>query len=163
MISGSLTTVAPRRFSLDLLRPIFILLAAVLAVLVILPLFWLLYYSFLDDTGAATLENFKSLVTDPAMRRSFLLAVVMAAAVGLVSCAVATPMAWLVARTDLPGRNVVRALVTASFVTPPFLGAIAWELLAAPNSGLINQLYRWLFGLDADSYLFNIYSFEGLI
>jgi iron(III) transport system permease protein len=48
-------------------------------------------------------------------------------------------------------------------VTPPFLGAIAWELLAAPNSGLINQLYRWLFGLDADSYLFNIYTFEGLI
>jgi iron(III) transport system permease protein len=132
-------------------------------VLVILPLFWLLYYSFLDDTGAATLDNFASLVTDPTMRRAFLLAVVMAAAVGLVSCAVATPMAWLVARTDLPGRNIVRALVTASFVTPPFLGAIAWELLAAPNSGLINQLYRWLFGLDADSYLFNIYTFEGLI
>ena len=33
-------------------------------------------------------------------------------------------------------------LVMASFVTPPFLGAIAWELLAAPNSGLLNQLYR---------------------
>jgi hypothetical protein len=35
-----------------------------------------------------------------------------------------------VARSDLPGRGVVRALVTASFVTPPFLGAIAWEILA---------------------------------
>ena len=37
-------------------------------------------------------------------------------------------------------------LVMASFVTPPFLGAIAWELLAAPNSGLLNQLYRELTG-----------------
>jgi iron(III) transport system permease protein len=149
--------------SVDLSRPVFILLAAVLAVLVILPLFWLLYYSFLDDTGKATLANFASLVTDRAMRRSFLIAVVMAAGVGILSCAVATPMAWLVSRTDLAGRNLVRALVTASFVTPPFLGAIAWELLAAPNSGLINQLYRWLFGVGADSYLFNIYSLEGLI
>ena len=51
-------------------------------------------------------------------------------------------MGWLVARTDMPLRRTIRALVTASFVTPPFLGAIAWELLAAPNSGLLNQLYR---------------------
>ena len=51
-------------------------------------------------------------------------------------------MGWLVARTDLPFAASIRALVTASFVTPPFLGAIAWELLAAPNSGLLNQLYR---------------------
>jgi iron(III) transport system permease protein len=161
MSSGTIATA--RHFSIDLSRPVFILLAAVLAVLVILPLFWLLYYSFLDDTGAATLANFASLVTDRAMRRSFLIAVVMAAGVGILSCAVATPMAWLVSRTDLPGRNLVRALVTASFVTPPFLGAIAWELLAAPNSGLLNQLYRWLFGIGMDTYLFNIYSLEGLI
>ena len=51
-------------------------------------------------------------------------------------------MGWLVARTDMPLRRTVRALVTASFVTPPFLGAIAWELLAAPNSGLLNKIYR---------------------
>ena len=38
--------------------------------------------------------------------------------------------------------------MTASFVTPPFLGAIAWELLAAPNSGLLNQLYRELTGAE---------------
>ena len=50
-------------------------------------------------------------------------------------------MGWLVARTDMPLRRTVRLLVTASFVTPPFLGAIAWELLAAPNSGLLNQLF----------------------
>ena len=41
--------------------------------------------------------------------------------------------------------------MTASFVTPPFLGAVAWELLAAPNSGLLNQLYRFLTGADPTS------------
>ena len=72
-------------------------------------------------------------------------------------------MGWLVARTDMPLRRTVRALVTASFVTPPFLGAIAWELLAAPNSGLLNKIWRALTGMPQDEYLFNIYSLTGLI
>ena len=57
----------------------------------------------------------------------------------------------------------MRALVTASFVTPPFLGAIAWELLAAPNSGLLNKFYRYLTGAEMGDHIFNIYSMTGLI
>jgi len=57
----------------------------------------------------------------------------------------------------------VRALVMASFVTPPFLGAIAWEILAAPNSGLINVLYRYLSGAESDQHLVDIYTFPGLV
>src|SRR5262249_20470046 len=68
-----------------------------------------------------------------------------------------------VARTDMPLRRTVRALVTASFVTPPFLGAIAWELLAAPNSGLLNKIFRAVTGAPPDEHLFNIYSLAGLI
>ena len=63
----------------------------------------------------------------------------------------------------MPLRRTVRLLVTASFVTPPFLGAIAWELLAAPNSGLLNQLFRDMTGAEADQHLLNIYSFTGLV
>jgi len=48
-------------------------------------------------------------------------------------------------------------------VTPPFLGAVAWELLAAPNSGLLNQLYRFVAGAESDEHLFNIYSMTGII
>src|SRR5262249_62289421 len=40
---------------------------------------------------------------------------------------------------------------------------VAWELLAAPNSGLLNQAYRALTGAPQDDYLFNIYSLAGLI
>ena len=71
------------------------------------------------------------------------------------------PLAWLVARTDIPARRTIRILMTASFVTPPFLGAIAWEILAAPNSGILNRLWRDLAG--AETALFNIYSLPGLI
>src|SRR5437899_4450655 len=63
----------------------------------------------------------------------------------------------------MPGRQTIRALVTASFVTPPFLGAVAWELLAAPNSGLLNQLYRLVTDGEADEHLFDIYSMTGII
>jgi iron(III) transport system permease protein len=148
---------------LDMSRPIFIVLVLVLGLLVVLPLFWLAYYSILDPKGGFTLANFTALVTDPTLRRPFLTALGMALGVGLLSCLIATPLAWLVARSDLPGRSAIRALVTASFVTPPFLGAIAWEILAAPNSGLINVAYRSLFGLEAYEYIVDIYTFEGLV
>jgi len=153
-----------RRSGVDLSIPTFVILSLLLAVLVILPLFWILYYSFRSDSdGSATLENFVALVTDPTLARAYALAIGMATSVGVLSCIVATPMAWLVARTDLPGRNVIRMLVTASFVTPPFLGAIAYEILAAPNTGLINIIYRKLFGLDQSASLVNIYTFSGLV
>ena len=47
-------------------------------------------------------------------------------------------------------------------MTPPFLGAIAWELLAAPNSGMLNVLARGLFGLDDYDYVFDIYTRTGV-
>jgi iron(III) transport system permease protein len=157
-------TAPGRRKRVDLSWPVFGLLALLLSVLVILPLFWLAFYSFRNDRGGGfTLNNYASLVTDPTLLRAYGLAIGMALSVGILSCLVATPLAWLVARTDLPGRRWIRMLVTASFVTPPFLGAIAYEILAAPNSGLVNILYRKLFRLDQSAYLVDIYTFAGLI
>jgi iron(III) transport system permease protein len=153
----------PRRVSVDLSQPIFLLLALVLLVLVVLPLAWLAYYSVTDQAGNLTLANFRALVTDATLRRPFVVAITMALSVGALSCVIATPLAWLVARTDMPGRTLVRGLVTASFVTPPFLGAIAWEILAAPNSGIINAIYRWMFGLDPYEYIVDIYTLTGLV
>ena len=150
-------------FRIDLVRPAFYALAAVLAVLVVLPLAWLGYYSVIDKSGNFTLANFTTLVTEATLRRPFVLAIGMALGVGVLSCVVATPLAWLVSRTNLRGRRVVRALVMASFVTPPFLGAIAWEILAAPNSGLINVLWRHLTGAQQYDVLINIYSLGGLV
>jgi len=49
----------------------------------------------------------------------------------------------------------------ASFVTPPFLGAFAWVMLAGPNAGLLNKLYRSLTG--AEEPLLNIFSMPGLV
>ncbi|HEY6831742.1 MAG TPA: iron ABC transporter permease [Pseudolabrys sp.] len=152
-----------RGFGIDLSKPVLYLFAAILLVLIILPLSWLLIYSFSDAKGAFTLLNFYRLFSESSFFDPLVTTFIIATTSAAICCAVAAPMGWLVARTDLPFGGIVRALVTASFVTPPFLGAIAWELLAAPNSGLLNQIFRTVTGAEQDVHLFNIYSLTGII
>jgi iron(III) transport system permease protein len=152
-----------RKFGLDMSRSVLLAFALILCGLIVMPLSWLVYYAFTDKNGAFTVGNFYRLVADAVFIDPMLTTFMLATLSALICCVVAAPMGWLVARTDMPLRRTVRILVTASFVTPPFLGAIAWELLAAPNSGLLNQLYREITGAPADSHLLNIYSFAGLV
>jgi iron(III) transport system permease protein len=162
----ALATTAPlvrRRTGFDISKPVLLLFAALLIVLIVLPMAWLTVYALSDQTGAFTLANFQRLITDAAFDGPFLTTLALAVLSSVTCCLMAAPMGWLVARTDMPLRRTVRLLVTASFVTPPFLGAIAWELLAAPNSGLLNQLFRDITGSPADQHLLNIYSFAGLV
>jgi iron(III) transport system permease protein len=151
------------RHGFDYTKLVLYTFAAVLVMLIVLPMSWLVYYSLVTKDGAFTLGNFATLINDPTLLDPLITTFTLATSVSLICCAVAAPMGWLVARTDMPFRRTVRLLVTASFVTPPFLGAIAWELLAAPNSGLINKVFRVVTGAESDAVLFNIYSFPGLI
>jgi iron(III) transport system permease protein len=147
----------------DLSLPVLAVLALFLCGLVLLPLGWLVWYSISDKEGAPTFGNFVRLASDPSFTAPYLTAIEIAAGVAAAASAAALPLAWLVARTDLPLRQAIRALVTASFVTPPFLGAIAWEILAAPNSGVLNEWARALFGLGEYDHLFNIYTSAGVV
>lgn len=153
----------PGRLRLDLSGVVLALFATLLVVLVVLPIAWIAIFAFTTKDGIATIANFVAIFSDPAFQEPLVTTLVIAASVGVLCCLVAAPMGWLVARSDMPGRRLVRTLVTASFVTPPFLGAIAWELLAAPNSGLLNQAWRVVAGAPPDQHLFNIYSLGGVI
>jgi len=148
---------------LDLSGAVMALFAAVLCLLVVLPIGWLVAFAFTDRARNVTLANFRTLFTDPVFVEPLMTTLVIATSVSVVCCLVAAPMGWIVARSDMPLRRTIRILVMASFVTPPFLGAIAWELLAAPNSGLLNQLYRAASGAGPDFALFDIYTLTGLI
>ena len=137
-----------------------------LAGLVLLPLYWLLETS-LRETGsrAFTLENYRHLIADPAFVKPLVTTMWTSAAVGLLCLVTAAPMAYLVARTDLPFKRFFRILVLASFVTPPFLGGFAWVLLGGPNAGILNQWYYGLTGLkpfEAQP-LLNIFSAWGMV
>ena len=157
------SAVQRRTFRIDFSWPVLITFALVLCVLIVLPMSWLVYYAFVDNTGAFSLVNFATLINEPEFRAPMVTTLILAFSASIFCCLAAAPMGWLVARTDLPFAKAVRALVTASFVTPPFLGAIAWELLAAPNSGLLNKLYRFISGAEMGDHIFNIYTMTGLI
>src|SRR3984893_12447987 len=105
--------------SIDTSRAILFACAAILCVLVVLPVSWIAYYGITDRTGALTLDNFHRLATDPAFVDPLIITLIVATSASLLCCVVAAPMGWLVARTDLPMRRTIRALITASFVTPP--------------------------------------------
>ncbi|MEP6609236.1 MAG: hypothetical protein ABJA83_11225, partial [Burkholderiaceae bacterium] len=128
-MEATLERAGPRQARpIDWTAPVSIAMALLLAVLVLLPMFWLLVTSLRDETKAFTLQHYRHLFNDPAFIKPLVTTLWTSAAVGTICLLIAAPMAWLVARTDLPGKRLMRTLILASFVTPPFLGAFAWVL-----------------------------------
>ncbi|RMB79545.1 molybdate ABC transporter permease subunit [Streptomyces shenzhenensis] len=74
------------------------------------------------------------------------LSLITATAATGVSLVLGVPLAWLLARTDFPGRGVVRALVTLPLVLPPVVGGVAL-LLALGRNGVVGQWLDSWFGI----------------
>jgi iron(III) transport system permease protein len=161
-LPGLAATRARRSFHIDLWSVIWIGATLILVFLVVAPMLRLLVSSFQSvDTGAFTLENY---VTAYANQRRLIglgNSLLYGAAVVAVSIGFAVPLAWAVARTDMPGKGVVRATVLGAFITPSYLGAIGWILLAGPNAGWINR--GWMMLTGSSTGVFDVYSFAGLV
>lgn len=148
-----------RRF--DPLTIVWVLLAAVLAFLVINPLLRLVLSSLQAvDTGDWTLANYGIAYGRPRYIQALWNALMLGVCVTALCLVLAVPMAWAVSRTDMPAKGLIKLMTLAAFVTPPYLGAIGWILLAGPNAGWLNQAWMGLTG--AGEGLLNIYSFTGL-
>ncbi len=146
--------------AIDRSAPVWVLTAAALGLLILLPLGWLTFVS-VSSEGGITLMHYTRVFTDPPLQKALWNTLVLAFWSGAAALLLGAPMAWLTARTDLPARRAITSLVMASFVTPPFLGAFAWVMLAGPNAGYLNKLYRSLTG--AEDPLVNIFTMPGLI
>ncbi len=140
--------------------PVWIGTALFLVFLMLLPLGSIFRASLWDETGI-NFQRYLTVFTNEAFLKAIRNTIVISFWVGLLAVIVGALLAWLVTRTDLPWKKSIRALVMASFVTPPFLGAFAWTLLAGPNAGALNKLYRSATG--SDEALFNIFTMPGLI
>jgi iron(III) transport system permease protein len=79
----------------------------------------------------------------------------------LFGIASAALLAWLVERTDMPGKLWVYAGVPLGLAVPGILHAIAWVLLLSPRSGFVNRAWMDLIGTRTP--LFDIYTMGGLI
>src|SRR5918994_2618455 len=134
--------------------------AALLVFLMLLPLGAIFRASLWDDTGM-TFGRYLEVFTNEQFLKAIWNTLIISTWVGVVAVIIGALLAWLVTRTDLPWKKSIRALVMASFVTPPFLGAFAWTLLAGPNAGALNKLYRAVTG--SEDAIFNIFTMPGLI
>ncbi len=150
-----------RARSFDPLLLLWILLAAVLVFLVVNPLFRLVQTSLEEaDTGAFTLLNYVAAFSRPRYITALLNSLRLGAMVTALCLLFAVPMAWAIARTDMPGKGFIRLLVLGAFITPPYLGAIGWILLSGPNSGWLNRVWMAATGLPEG--IFDVYTFNGL-
>jgi iron(III) transport system permease protein len=140
--------------------PVWLGAALLLIFLMLLPLGAIFRASLWDESGFS-IGRYLEVFTNEQFLKAIWNTVIISTWVGIISVAVGAALAWLVTRTNLPWKKTIRALVMASFVTPPFLGAFAWTLLAGPNAGSLNKLYRYVTG--AEGALFNIFSMPGLI
>ena len=151
---------ALRRFEPALL--IWLAVVAALAFLVAGPIARLLISSAQDvDTGAFTLRNYVTAYGRARDVAALGTSLLYAAEVTVLAAVFAVPIAWGVARTDMPAKGLVRALILGAFITPSYLGAIGWILLAGPNAGWLNRAWMALTG--ASSGFANVYSFGGLV
>jgi iron(III) transport system permease protein len=67
--------------------------------------------------------------------------------------------AWILTRTNIPGRRRLERLMELPYYMTPLIGALAWGVLLGPKTGLVNQVWR---SLGSSSDLFNIYSPYGI-
>jgi iron(III) transport system permease protein len=105
---------------------------------------------------AIGLQNFAGMSEDLDVIVNTLLvafgATIMAVVIGFV-------LAWILTRTNIPGRSWLERLMELPYYMTPLVGAMAWGILAAPKNGLLNQIWH-VFGVRND--LFDIYSPLGI-
>src|SRR5690606_10474360 len=83
------------------------------------------------------------LLSSPEVRGALWLSLSTATVATAVSLLFGVPLAWLIARTEFPGRRAVRALVTVPLVIPPVVGGVALLLVLGRNGLLGRHLYEW--------------------
>ncbi len=82
-------------------------------------------------------------LSDPVVRDALRLSLVCSVGATALGFVLGLPLAWMLARTEVPGRRFVRALVLLPMVLPPVVGGVAL-LLAFGRRGLVGQyLDQW--------------------
>src|SRR2546427_5255149 len=146
-------------------EPSMLLWLAMIAVLVFLvasPMVRLVVSSFQEaETGRLTLANYSEAYGNLRQLQALLNSLELGIGVALLAGVFGVPIAWAISRTDMPAKAFVRLMVFGAFITPPYLGAIGWILLAGPNAGWLNKL--WMASTGAGHGIFNVYSMPGLI
>jgi iron(III) transport system permease protein len=107
-----------------------------------------------------TLGHYRKIFTDAFTYKTFLNTLGFAATAVVVSLLFAVPTAWLVERTDLPGKNLIFLFMTLGALLPTFFTAMGWVFLLHPRIGIVNRFLMDLLALEHAP--FNIASIVGM-
>jgi iron(III) transport system permease protein len=108
-----------------------------------------------------TAENYLRVLFDRDMISMLNNSILYAAGSAALGTGLGALLAWIVARTNTPGKTLVELLPLYPILMPPIMKNIAWILLLAPKSGILNSMLQQFFGIEQP--VFNAFSMAGMI
>jgi raffinose/stachyose/melibiose transport system permease protein len=106
--------------------------------------FWLSLFEW-DGVTLGTwvgLDNYADVVSDPALRRAFVHALVLVAFYSLLPVAIGLVLAGLMARVRVRGLALFRTVLFLPQVIAMVVVAVMWRMVYDPGSGALNELLR---------------------
>lgn len=166
----------PRRIELSAI--LMTVLLAVVAFLILFPLIQIVLQSFqVSKPGEVArwgLEGWRAVFTEGALQKAAWNTVSLAVVRQVAALVFAVFIAWLLARTDVPGAKIFEFVFWLAFFLPALTVTLSWILLLDPQFGLVNQGINWALAQSGLPPLgtdegkigvgpLNIYSFWGIV
>ena len=121
------------------------LIAAFLLAFLIVPIGLVIYTAFVDESNRLTLGHFANFFGQTVFVESFLNSLWVSLASVAVATLIAVPLAYLTVRFEFRGALLIQTLGVLPLIMPPFVGAVAMQLIFGRN-GSINLLLNDWFG-----------------
>ena len=118
---------------------------AFLGLFLLLPVGLVVYTAFVTDTGAPTLGHFANFFGQSLFRESLFNSFAVALSSVFFASVIAIPLAYLTVRFEFRGALLIQTLGVLPLIMPPFVGAVALQLIFG-RSGSVNLLLNEWFG-----------------
>ena len=146
------------KVSLDAWSLVMLAAIGLLGLLLVWPVGQVLVLGFLDaQTQTFTLGNYQKILTHPYYLGALKNSLIVGGGGMLGACLLGVPLAYCTARFVVRGRSVIATLAVLALVSPPFIGAYSWVMVAG-NNGWLTQNIKTL-GLTMPT----IYGAHGII
>ena len=121
------------------------LVLAFLLLFFALPVARVFVTAFLDSDNSLTLGHFSAFFSQDLMRESFMNSLYVAVMSAFFAALIAVPLAYFTVRFDFRGALLIQTLGVLPLIMPPFVGAVALQLIFG-RSGTLNLLLNEAFG-----------------
>ncbi len=118
-----------------------------LLVFLVIPVLLVFYTAFVNEAGTPTLGHFLNFFSQDIFKESFINSLIVALASVLFASLIAIPLAYFTVRFDFRGSVLIQTLGVLPLIMPPFVGAVAMQLIFG-KSGSVNLLLGDWFGIN---------------